>query len=49
MTYPQYWDFNHLQASDCLIRWYPTNYLVDERGKVLAKNIDLDQLKLLIK
>lgn len=49
MTFPQYWDFNHIQASDCLIKWYPTNFLLDERGKILAKNINFDELELLLK
>lgn len=49
LNFPQYWDVDHLQASQCLIRWYPTNFLLDKNGVVLAKNIKLEALEQLLK
>lgn len=46
LPWPQYWDRDHLQASDLLINFFPTNYLINKSGVILAKNInnkDLDK------
>jgi len=49
LSWPQYWDIDHKQTSECLIKWYPTNFLLDSQGKILAKNIKLNELEEMLK
>lgn len=44
-----YWDKNGKQSSDWTITSFPTNYLLDENGKIMAKNISEKQLSELLK
>ncbi|MEJ6980008.1 TlpA disulfide reductase family protein [Pedobacter sp. P351] len=49
LTWPQYRDPGGLEASKIGINAFPTNFLVNERGIVVAKNISLIELKDLLK
>ncbi|RZJ47744.1 MAG: TlpA family protein disulfide reductase, partial [Chryseobacterium sp.] len=44
-----YWDENGKQSSDWTITSFPTNYLLDEEGKILVKNISEKELTILLK
>jgi len=44
-----YWDENGKQSSDWTITSFPTNYLVDKDGNILAKNISEKELSDLLK
>lgn len=48
LSFGQYWDVDHKQASGCLIKWYPTTFLLNQEGRVLAKNIELEELERLL-
>ena len=39
LTWPQYWDENGNESSKLSINKFPTNYLLDGEGKILAKDL----------
>lgn len=45
LLWSQYWDIDGLEAKKLLIRSFPTNFLLDKTGKIVAKNIGLSQLE----
>ncbi|MDO8928748.1 MAG: TlpA disulfide reductase family protein, partial [Bacteroidota bacterium] len=45
LIWQQYWDINGKDAHKLSIYSYPTNFLVDHTGKIIAKNISLGELE----
>lgn len=48
LPWKQYLDLNHYEAGKLNINAFPTNFLLNEKGKIIAKNIEPDQLKKLL-
>ncbi|PHN06578.1 TlpA disulfide reductase family protein [Flavilitoribacter nigricans] len=48
LPWPQYWDFNGLQSADYLIRDFPTNFLLNDRGEIIGRNLALEELQLFL-
>jgi thiol-disulfide isomerase/thioredoxin len=44
LKWPQYWDHDFIQSNKYSIIYFPTNFLLDMDGVVIARNIDLDDL-----
>lgn len=44
IPWPQFWDVDHIQTSEYGIKFFPTNFLLDSNGTILARNIELDAL-----
>jgi|JI7StandDraft_1071085.scaffolds.fasta_scaffold01542_6 peroxiredoxin len=44
IPWPQFWDVDHIQTSEYGIKFFPTNFLLDSHGTILARNIELDAL-----
>lgn len=45
LIWQQYWDMNGKEAHRLSITSYPTNFLVDNTGKIIAKNISMGELE----
>jgi thiol-disulfide isomerase/thioredoxin len=45
LSWTQYWDINSVEANRLLINFFPTNFLLDKTGKIVAKNIEPHQLE----
>ena len=45
LSWQQYWDINGKDAHRLSINSYPTNFLIDNTGKIIAKNISLGELE----
>lgn len=41
----QYWDIDQIEAAKLSINAFPTNFLLDNKGKIIAKNIEPTELK----
>ena len=48
LPWKQYLDLNHFEAGKLNIDAFPTNFLLNEKGEIIAKNIEPDQLKKLL-
>jgi len=48
LTWPQYLDKNGIEAKQDKINFFPTNYLLDNKARVIRKNISLEQLETLL-
>ncbi|WP_295212294.1 TlpA disulfide reductase family protein [uncultured Chryseobacterium sp.] len=48
IPWTNYWDVDGKQASEWTITSFPTNYLLDENGKIIAKNIPEKELSVLL-
>ena len=48
LPWKQYLDLNHYEAGKLNIDAFPTNFLLNEKGEIIAKNIEPDQLKKLL-
>jgi len=48
LPWKQYLDLNHYEAGKLHIDAFPTNFLLNEKGEIIAKNIEPDQLKKLL-
>ena len=44
LIWQQYWDVNGKEAHKLSINAFPTNFLIDNGGKIIAKNISLEEL-----
>jgi len=44
LEWPQYWDQDQKQSSKLAINIFPTNFLLDKNGKIIAKNLMPNQL-----
>lgn len=44
LPWHQYWDINGIHASKFLINKFPTNFLLNEKGEIIAKNISIQAL-----
>jgi len=44
LSWKQYWDMNGKEAKRLSINAFPTNFLIDSTGKIIAKNISLEAL-----
>jgi peroxiredoxin len=49
LSWQQYWDMNGKEVRKLSIYAYPTNFLIDTGGKIIAKNISLDALEDLLR
>jgi len=45
LNWDQYLDLNGIQASKESINYFPTNFLLDHQGKIIRKNIALEELE----
>ncbi len=45
LNWKQFWDVNGLNAYRLFVNSFPTNFLLDERGTIIQKNIPPDALK----
>lgn len=48
LPWKQYLDLNHFEAGKLNIDAFPTNFLLNKKGEIIAKNIEPDQLKKLL-
>jgi thiol-disulfide isomerase/thioredoxin len=48
LIWQQYWDMNGKEAHRLSINAFPTNFLIDDGGKIIAKNISLEALEELL-
>ena len=48
LPWKQFLDLNHYEAGKLNIDAFPTNFLLNEKGEIMAKNIEPDQLKKLL-
>src|SRR5665213_2842382 len=48
LPWKQYLDLDHYEAGKLNIDAFPTNFLLNEKGEIIAKNIEPDQLKKLL-
>jgi len=48
LPWKQYLDLNHFEAGKLNIGAFPTNFLLNEKGEIIQKNIEPDQLKKLL-
>jgi thiol-disulfide isomerase/thioredoxin len=48
LIWKQYWDMNGIETKKFGINAFLTNYLIDNSGKVIAKNISLEELTQLL-
>lgn len=49
LIWQQYWDINGNETHKLSINAFPSNFLVDDSGKIIAKNISLEELEKLLK
>lgn len=49
LPWEQYWDMDGIKAKKMSINAVPTNYLLDEKGKIITKNISVDELSSFLK
>jgi len=49
LTWMQYWDINGVVCKKLGIAMYPSNFLLDKTGKIIAKNISPDDLEVFLK
>ena len=45
MPWTNYWDENRIQAEKWMVTSYPTTYLLDSQGKIVAKNLSKEDLE----
>ena len=45
LIWQQYWDIDGKDARRLSINAYPTNFLIDNTGKIIAKNISMGELE----
>ena len=48
LCWQQYWDVNGKEVRKLSITSFPTNFLIDDGGKIIAKNISLEELEELL-
>lgn len=48
LRWDNFWDINGLGATKLSINSFPTNFLLDQSGKIVKKNIDLTQLEIFL-
>lgn len=48
LVWKQYWDKNGKESGNLSINVFPTNFLIDNTGKIIAKNISLEKLELFL-
>lgn len=44
IPWTQYWDVNGINCRKYLINMFPTNFLLNEKGEIIAKNIEMEAL-----
>jgi len=44
LSWQQYWDMNRKDTHRLSINVFPSNFLIDSKGKIIAKNISLEAL-----
>ncbi|MCU4174901.1 redoxin domain-containing protein [Carboxylicivirga sp. N1Y90] len=45
LVWKQYWDINGRETKQLSITAFPTNFLIDSKGVIIAKNISMDELE----
>jgi alkyl hydroperoxide reductase subunit AhpC len=45
LIWQQYWDMNGKDAHRLSIYVYPSNFLIDSTGKIIAKDISMEELE----
>lgn len=48
LVWKQYWDKNGIESQRFSIRAFPTNFLIDNTGKIINKNISMEELDRLL-
>lgn len=48
LLWQQYWDMNGKEAHKFAINVFPSNFLIDSTGKIIAKNISVEELEVLL-
>jgi hypothetical protein len=48
LIWQQYWDMNGKNTKSLSINAFPTNFLIDNGGKIIAKNISMEKLEELL-
>lgn len=48
LIWKQYWDVNGKETKTLSISAFPSNFLIDKAGKIVAKNISLEELNMLL-
>jgi hypothetical protein len=49
LPWAQYLDMDNVQASKFSISFFPTNFLLDNNGKIVKRDIDMKSLSLFLK
>ena len=49
LTWKQYWDKNGTETHRLSISSFPTNFLIDNTGKIISKNISMEELEEFLK
>jgi peroxiredoxin len=49
LTWSQFWDINGIESSKLSINVFPTNFLIDENGIVVKKDISPEELSIFLK
>lgn len=44
LVWKQYWDKNGVESKKFSIEAFPTNFLIDSMGKIIKKNISMEEL-----
>ncbi len=45
LVWKQYWDINGRETNQLSINVFPTNFLIDSKGVIIAKNISMEELE----
>lgn len=45
LPWPQFWDFNGTQCAEYLIKYFPSNFLLNEKGVIVARDLDMNELR----
>jgi thiol-disulfide isomerase/thioredoxin len=48
LEWKQYWDIDEKEAKRFFISIYPTNFLLDSEGRIIKKNILLEELEIFL-
>jgi thiol-disulfide isomerase/thioredoxin len=49
LTWPQFWDVDRLESEKLNINFFPMNFLLNNNGKIIKKNISLGEIEELLK
>ena len=49
LSWPQFWDKDYTQADKLGISMFPTNFLLDKNGRIIASDLEANQLRNFLK